>query len=76
MTVVHGPTEGVLVAVLVLVVADMNTVSDTVAVPVAAIAAILTALAWWYSPLPNNNGGALSADAGRYWGFSNSEEEK
>lgn len=38
------------------------------------VGAVLGMIFWTWSPLPNNNGGMLSADPGRYWGFSKPDE--
>jgi len=50
--------------------------SHFIALAVAAVVATVAFLAWDYSPLPNHNGGFMGRnDYGRYWGFSDGENE-
>jgi hypothetical protein len=43
---------------------------------VMVLAAYIGSIAvWWYSPLPNSNGGIMaSQDRGMYWGFEKEDE--
>lgn len=65
MTVSMPVLGGLMLAIPVMVV-----VGDTPAGWVLTfIALVIGSLAWMYSPLPDNNGGAMSGDPGRYWGW-------
>lgn len=40
----------------------------------AIVLGLIGTLAWGYSPLPDNNGGYMAGDRGRYWGFKRPEK--
>jgi len=76
MSVAYIPVYPGIVAITVTaVLREMLRVGELEWIVVALGLTGLLSAAWYYSPLPNNNGGIMAPDAGRYWGFSTKQDK-
>jgi len=66
-----GPQFAFGAAICVLVVAEFDGIDTIVALPLAMSAGVIVMVLYWYSPLPNHNGGWGHSPAQRQqWGFT------